>query len=354
MEPSGSERTLQRVGRGLRRRCAAGGRSSGSTLRVRCRNSGRRADQGEMAERLWEVADLSLPSHVVLFGQQAEIVGQTDEPLEQGTSLLDTAVERERADQPKRAGKELSLVAGQPVVRVGGRVARDEAVSAEVARDRVDRAGDPLVGAGKEPHERDGEDTRVELLGSIVLGEGAPLAVVALLADLPVDLVAGLLPAVQRRFQTELLAESNRPVEHDPGHDLGVREVATRSAGLPDAVVGLTPDRLDVVDDSAPTRPESLLDPANDRRADECDSEDLAVDVELELFGSGVADADRFRALVPGELLQLELGEAPLAADSVHDLDLCRVARADPKEVVAEAERLLGVAAGEQRLQCEH
>src|SRR5215216_1391371 len=320
MEPSGSERTLQRVGRGLRRRCAAGGRSSGSTLRVRCRNSGRRADQGEMAERLWEVADLSLPSHVVLFGQQAEIVGQTDEPLEQGTSLLDTAVERERADQPKRAGKELSLVAGQPVVRVGGRVARDEAVSAEVARDRVDRAGDPLVGAGKEPHERDGEDTRVELLGSIVLGEGAPLAVVALLADLPVDLVAGLLPALQRRFQTELLAESNGAVEHDPRHDLGVGVVAPRPAAFPDSVVRLAPDRLDMLDYRPPARPEPLLDRARERRTEEPDCDDFPVDVELELFGSGVADADRFRALVPRELLQLELGQTPAAVDRVHDL----------------------------------
>src|SRR4029450_1972097 len=250
------------------------GRSSSSLLGVRCSDSGRRADQGEMAERLREVPDLSLPSHVVLFGQQAEIVGQADEPLEQGTRLRDSAGGRERADQPERAGEELSLVAGEPVVGVGGRVARDEAVSAEVARDRLDSAGAPLVGSRKEPHERDGEDARVELLGSVVLGKGAPLAVVALLTDLAVDLVAGLLPAVQRRFQTELLADSNRTVEHDPGHDLGVREVATRSAGLPDAVVGLTPDRLDVVDDRPPTRPESLLDPADDRRAEETDRED--------------------------------------------------------------------------------
>src|SRR4029450_7043532 len=263
------------------------GRSSSSLLGVRCSDSGRRADQGEMAERLREVPDLSLPSHVVLFGQQAEIVGQADEPLEQGTRLRDSAGGRERADQPERAGEELSLVAGEPVVGVGGRVARDEAVSAEVARDRIDRGGDPLVGARKEPHERDGEDARVEplgsvvLVGSVVLGKGAPLAVVALFADLAVDLVAGLLPAVQRRFQTELLADSNRTVEHDPGHDLGVREVATRSAGLPDAVVGLTPDRLDVVDDRPPTQPASHLDPADDRRAEETDREDLAVNVEL-------------------------------------------------------------------------
>ena len=80
-------------------------------------------------------------------------------------------------------------------------------------------------------------------------------------------------------------------------------------------------------------------------------AEDLAVDVELELLRGGVADAHRPGALVPGKLLELELGQAPLAADRVHDLDLRRVAGADPQQVVAEGERLLGVAGGEQRLE---
>ena len=54
---------------------------------------------------------------------------------------------------------------------------------------------------------------------------------------------------------------------------------------------------------------------------------DLAVDVELELPGGGVADPHRLRALVAREPVELELGQPPLAGQAVHDLE---VARAGP------------------------
>src|SRR5918995_3539885 len=60
-------------------------------------------DQSEVAERLWEVADLPPTGDVVLLGEQAEIVGQPDEPLEQASRVIDAAVQCERADQPERA-----------------------------------------------------------------------------------------------------------------------------------------------------------------------------------------------------------------------------------------------------------
>jgi hypothetical protein len=91
------------------------------------------ADEREVAERLREVADLPLPRHVVLLGQQAEIVCHREEPLEERAGLRDAAVERERADQPERAGQELSFVTGQSVVGLRGRVAGYEAVAAELA-----------------------------------------------------------------------------------------------------------------------------------------------------------------------------------------------------------------------------
>ena len=89
------------------------------------------------------------------------------------------AVEGQRADEPERAGEELALVAGQAVVGLGGRVARDEAVAAQLAQDRVDRAGHALVGPRQEADERDVQHARVELLRAVVLGERPPLRVVA-------------------------------------------------------------------------------------------------------------------------------------------------------------------------------
>src|SRR5918998_1855660 len=103
------------------------------------------------------------------------------------------------------------------------------------------------------------------------------------------------------------------------------------------------PDRLHMFDHSAPARPQPRFDPAHRLGADEHDAGDLAVDVELELLGRGVPDAHRAGALVPGKLWELELRQAPLSADPVHDLDVSGVARTDAEQEVAERQRLLRV-----------
>src|SRR5947207_540959 len=105
-----------------------------------------RADEREVGECLREVADLPVAGGVVLLGVQAEVVAQGEEPLEQFPRLGLAAVERERLDQPERAGKELALAARQAVVADVGRVAGDEAVMAELAADRVDGGGETAVG----------------------------------------------------------------------------------------------------------------------------------------------------------------------------------------------------------------
>jgi hypothetical protein len=51
---------------------------------------------------------------------------------------------------------------------------------------------------------------------------------------------------------------------------------------------------------------------------------------------------------------QLELGQAALAPDPVHDLDSRRVAGADAQQEIAECQRLVGVAGGKQRVQSKH
>src|SRR4051794_28754516 len=80
----------------------------------------RRANQRQVAEGLREVADLALARHVVLLGQQPEVVRQIEQPLEELARLIDAVVQRERTDQPERAGEELALVTRQAVVRPGG------------------------------------------------------------------------------------------------------------------------------------------------------------------------------------------------------------------------------------------
>ena len=79
--------------------------------------------------------------------------------------------------------------------------------------------------------------------------------------------------------------------------------------------------------------------------------EHLAVDVELELAACRVAHPHGLRALVAVEPRQLELAQAPLAGDAVHDLDVGRIAGDCAHEPAPPLSRLVGVVAMEEREQ---
>src|SRR5581483_11808016 len=133
-----------------------------------------------------------------------------------------------------------------------------------------------------------------ELLGAIRLDERAELVVVALVADLGVDLVAHPPPPVDGAVDP--LAVLDRPdgaVEGDPGHDLRVDEVSALAADLPDPLVGHAPRLLEVLEEREldPPRVRVELEPVHARLIEAV--EHLAVDVELELFARRVADAHR-------------------------------------------------------------
>src|SRR5205814_8185394 len=115
-------------------------------------------------------------------------------PLEQVPNIINANILCKDDDKPKRAGDELSLDSGQPVIGLRCRVARYESIPSQLPPDGVDSSRNPFVGAREESDERDVEDARVQFLRPVVLGEGPAIRVVATLADLPVDLVANLLP----------------------------------------------------------------------------------------------------------------------------------------------------------------
>jgi len=81
-----------------------------------------------MGECLREVTDLPAAGDVVLLGVQAEVIAQGEQPLKQLPRLGVAAVDRERLDQPERAGQELALAARQAVVGGIGRITGDEAI----------------------------------------------------------------------------------------------------------------------------------------------------------------------------------------------------------------------------------
>ena len=79
----------------------------------------------------------------------------------------------------------------------------------------------------------------------------------------------------------------------------------------------------------------------------------LAEDVALPLVDGPVADPDRARALVPGQVVELALGQLAAAVDGVHDLEVGGVAGHGPHQPVAPQPGLVDVAAGEQGLEGE-
>ena len=130
-----------------------------------------------------------------------------------------------------------------------------------------------------------------------------------------------------------------------------MREVALRAAYLPDPRVLQSPADLEPLEQLAHQRPDGVVGrrPVCARLVEGVDY--LAVHVELELLGGRVTDAYWLRVLVAGQPLEHALVEPPLAAESVHDLDVRRIAGHGAEEPIAPAVRLVLVAGSEHREQ---
>ena len=142
-------------------------------------------------------------------------------------------------------------------------------------------------------------------------------------------------------------------IEGDPGHHLGVGEMARTAAHFPEALVGLLPDSVEMAEQRALEGPVLLaqVEAAAARLVQRVHH--LAEHVELQLAVRGVADPHRLRRLVAGQPGDLGFGEPPLARQAVHDLQLRRRARGGPQQPVAPGAGLAVVARVHQREQRE-
>src|SRR5205085_9626046 len=110
--------------------------------RARMRGLGeveRRVHERDAREGLRIVAELPPLEGVELLGEQAELVPEREQALEERARLVEPPLERVVVREPERARKEDPLARRQAVHRgrlVVGGVALDEAVADEVALDR--------------------------------------------------------------------------------------------------------------------------------------------------------------------------------------------------------------------------
>src|SRR5437588_2808400 len=262
------------------------------------------------------------------------------------------AEELEAIDEPERARKKDTFARWKPVdTFLVSEVAQYEVVAHERSLNRVDRLGHALVLRGKKADQWNEQETRLELLRSVRLHERRERRVVAPVADLRVDLVANLAPAIGGTVEPLFLDRAYRPVECDPAHHLRVREVPSWPSDLPDALVRLPPAGLEITEQLPLQRPGLLflaeaVDPGLVERV-----EHLAVHIELKLPARGVADPDGARGLVASEPRELELRQAPLACDAVHDLQVRRIPGDRAEEPQSPVARLVDVVAVQKREQ---
>src|SRR4051812_48092010 len=105
-------------------------------------------------------------------------------------------------------------------------------------------AGDAWIVRGKKADQRNYKCAGIRELRVIRLRECVLPRVVCLFTDLGVDALARRAPAVERSVEVEPLRALDRSVECHPGHDFRVCEMLRPTARLPDALIGLLPDRL--------------------------------------------------------------------------------------------------------------
>jgi hypothetical protein len=72
-------------------------------------------DEGDVRERLREVAELPTRPRVPLLGEQPEFVASREHALEQLFGLVEPALERESVREPERARQKRALTGRQAV-----------------------------------------------------------------------------------------------------------------------------------------------------------------------------------------------------------------------------------------------
>ncbi len=103
-------------------------------------------------------------ARVVFLAQQADVVAQRQQPVEQAARILPALLQDIGVDQPEAAGEERALPRRQAVIRCLGVVAHDESVDQQPLLDRLQGAAHARVIRRQEADARQQQQAGVELL----------------------------------------------------------------------------------------------------------------------------------------------------------------------------------------------
>ena len=198
-----------------------------------------RVDKRDMGERLREVADQALSAGVVFLREQADVVAQADQPLEQALRVRGAvrSGHRRRRARSYTEGRRLRRAAGRPrCAAVSYRSTNPPRRSFRSIASTVPSTRGSS--GGKKPTCGISSALASNRSLSYVWANAAKLRVERPPADLLVDLRADPAPAVDRAVESERLDGLDGPVERDPRHHLRIGEVMASAAHLPNAFVG--------------------------------------------------------------------------------------------------------------------
>src|SRR5688572_10817104 len=179
-------------------------------------------------------------------------------------------------------------------------VAINEPAEDELTPDCLHGADHPGVSRGQKPDEWNHEQTRIQLDRIIRLSERAAFLTVAPRTHIVENLLTQGFPPVEIAGEIELLDRLHRAIERHPRHDLRVREMPAWPADLPNAFIGFAPVLFHKLDEMPLQVPR--IRPGTDAHApgEMHRVHDLAVDIELKLFGRRVSNAHRLGAFITG------------------------------------------------------
>jgi len=184
-------------------------------------------------ESLRKVPEHPPAADVVFLGEQADVVAQREEPLEQRTRFLEPALKDQVVGEPEAAGEEITFAPGQAVDVMVAAVAEHEAVDGEVTLDCGQRSDDARIPGRKESRHRNQQQAGIELPRAIALNEAPEARVVAVAAHVVVDASTQRTPLPHRALYPELLDAANGAIDRDPRHHLRIREMTAPAADLP-------------------------------------------------------------------------------------------------------------------------
>ena len=153
-----------------------------------------------------------------------------------------------------------------------------------------------------------------------MLNKSAQLLVPSALHDGFVHLVARGSPGRPVGGERALVGQAWRAIHGDPAHDLRVHKIAWSTAHLPNGLVFILPVLANPIGKPAQVDPELVRDRGRVFVIEVERVHQLAVDIELELLGGSVSDADGAGSFVPFPMIERNLGQIVTPVNSVHRL----------------------------------